>query len=258
MIKQILNISDLRCGYDGKTILKGISFDVKAGEFIGIVGPNGSGKTTLLRAISRLIQIESGEILIAGKKFAALDRKEFAKEVALVPQLIEPIAGFSVFDMVLLGRTPYIDRFKFASEEDYQVVDWAIKEVEIESLKNKEVTELSGGEFQRVVIARALAQEPKLMLLDEPISHLDLRYQVKTLKLLKKIKQQRTVISTFHDLNMAMRFCKRIILFRNGEILADGEPQDVITPENVWKAYRVKVQIKNNPRTKNSSLMFLP
>lgn len=253
-----LEVLDLTCGYNTKIVLKKISFSVKLGEFVGIVGPNGSGKTTLLRALSGLMTLLTGDIKISGVDIKAFSRNELAKHIAFVPQLMEPIEGFSVLDMVLLGRTPHLPRFKFESEEDYQVAKWAIEELQVEEFTNKEVTHLSGGEFQRVVIARALAQEPKIMMLDEPISHLDLRYQIKILKLLKKIKQQRTIIATFHDLNMASRFCQRLILVKNGEILADGMPDEVVTAENIWKAYKVRAQVKKNLRTKHSSLIYLP
>ena len=258
MNAKALEIIELTSGYETKVVLKKVSFEVKLGEFIGIVGPNGSGKTTLLRVLSGLLPALMGEVKVSGTEIKNYVKKDFAKQIAFVPQLMEPIDGFTVLDMVLLGRTPYLERFKFESEEDYQVAKWAIEELQIEEFINKEVTHLSGGEFQRVAIARALAQEPKVMLLDEPISHLDLRYQIKILKLLKKIRQQRTIIATFHDLNMASRFCQRLILMKNGEIIADGPPDQVVTPENIWKAYRVRAQVKKNPRTKNSSLVYLP
>ncbi|MBI5701463.1 ABC transporter ATP-binding protein [Candidatus Saganbacteria bacterium] len=253
-----LEVINLHCGYEDKVVIQGVSFTVKTGEFVGIVGANGSGKTTLLKAITGILPITAGEVKVTAKEMLLFSRKEMATLVAFVPQLMEPIQGFSVLEMVLLGRTPYLGRFEFESEEDYNVAKWAIDELEIGDLSQKDVTQLSGGEFQRVAIARALAQEPKIMLLDEPISHLDLRYQIKILKLLRKIRQQRTVIATFHDLNMASRFCNRLILLKKGELIAAGLPDEVVTAENIWKAYRVRAQVKKNPRTKHASLVFLP
>ncbi|OGC14061.1 hypothetical protein A3J90_01575 [candidate division WOR-1 bacterium RIFOXYC2_FULL_37_10] len=253
-----LEVENLICGYKDKVVIKNLSFTVTAGEFVGIVGPNGSGKTTLLRTISGLLPLTMGEIRLEGGNFKNLTRNELAKTVAFVPQLMEPVEGFSVLDMVLLGRTPYVNRFSFESAEDIQVAKWAIKELQAEEFTDQDVTKLSGGEFQRVAIARALAQEPKILLLDEPISHLDLRYQVKILKLLRKLRQQRTIVATFHDLNMASRFCQKLMLLKKGEIIAYGYPDEVLTAENIWKAYRVKAQVKKNPRTKRASLVFLP
>lgn len=253
-----LEVKNLVCGYNGKPVLQGMEFSIPRGEFVGIVGPNGCGKTTLLRAIVGLLKIKHGEVKISGHNLSTLTRKEIAQKVAFVPQLMEPIEGFTVTDIVMLGRTPYWDRFSFESEEDYQIVKWAIEELKIESLMAKEVAKLSGGEFQRVAIARALAQEPKLLLLDEPISHLDIRYQIRILKLLRKLRQTRTIVATFHDLNMAARFCQKLLLMKNGEIIAFGWPDEVLNPENIWKAYRIKAQVKKNPRTKHARLVFLP
>ena len=253
-----LAVNGLICGYGEKMIINGISFEVKIGEFVGIVGPNGCGKTTMLRAIAGLIKKKNGEVSVYGRNIDQLSRNELAREIAFVPQLMEPVEGFSVIDMVLLGRTPYLDRFEFESDDDYQVAKWAIGELKMESLMEKEVSELSGGEFQRAAIARALAQEPKLMLLDEPISHLDIRQQINILKLLRKIRAQRTIVATFHDLNMAARFCQKLILMKKGEVVAAGWPDEVLTKENIWKAYRVKAEVRKNEKNKHARLILLP
>ena len=161
-------------------------------------------------------------------------------------------------DLVLLGRTPYMDRFSFETEDDKEAAQWAIEELQMTDLKDRYVSELSGGEFQRAAIARALAQEPKVMLLDEPTSHLDIRYQVKLCKLLRKLKVHRSIVATFHDLNLASRFCSRLILLKGGEIIAEGSPDKVITPQNIWKAYRIRVNVQNNPHTKKAKYVLLP
>ncbi|NQU17538.1 MAG: ABC transporter ATP-binding protein [Candidatus Saganbacteria bacterium] len=253
-----LAVKEIVCGYDGLDIIKGVSFEVERGEFVGIVGANGCGKTTLLRALIKLLPVNHGGIEIYGKNLVDMKRKEISQKVALVPQMMEPVKGFTVSEMILLGRTPYFERFSFETEDDHAVKRWVIQELKMEDIADTPVTNLSGGEFQRVAIARALAQEPKLMLLDEPISHLDIRYQVKILKLLRKIRQTRTVIATFHDLNMAARFCQRLILMKNGIILASGKPDEVLTRENIWKAYRIKAEVRTNPKTKHAKLILLP
>lgn len=258
MSSEALNVKDLFCGYGKTDILKGISFEVKRGEFVGIVGANGCGKTTLLKALIGLLPVRRGEIDIYGKKISEMNRKELSRKVALVPQMMEPIKGFTVSEMILLGRTPYFERFSFETEDDHAVKRWVIQELKMEDMADTPVTNLSGGEFQRVAIARALAQEPRLMLLDEPISHLDIRYQVKILQLLRRIRQTRTVIATFHDLNMAARFCQRLILMKNGTIIAAGKPDEVLSRENIWKAYRIKAEVRTNPKTKNAKLVLLP
>jgi iron complex transport system ATP-binding protein len=255
----VLKVERLVCGYDPQNpVIKGGSFSIHDGEFVGIVGPNGSGKTTLLRALIGLLPIFSGLIAVSQHPIEKIERRELAQKIAFVPQLMEPVDGFTVEDLVLLGRTPYLERFSFESDDDHEAARWAIEELKIEGLKDRPVTELSGGEFQRAAIARALAQEPKVLLLDEPTSHLDIRYQVNLCKLLRKLRAHRSVVATFHDLNLAARFCSRIILLKDGEIIADGSPETVITPQNIWKAYRVKVTVKNNPRSKKTRYVLLP
>jgi iron complex transport system ATP-binding protein len=255
----VLKVENLVCGYDAKkAVVNDVTFEVEDGHFVGIVGPNGAGKTTLLRAIVGLLEIRQGSISVGGRNIAHLDRRELARRIAFVPQLMEPVDGFSVEDLVMLGRTPYLDRFSFEQHDDHDAVKWAIEELKIEELRDRQTTELSGGEFQRVAIARALAQEPKIMLLDEPTSHLDIRFQVNICKMLRKLRSHRSIVATFHDLNLASRFCSRLVLMKNGELIAEGPPDQVVTPENIWKAYRIKVSVKKNPTTQKARYVLLP
>ncbi len=255
----VLKVEKLVCGYHPKKpIIKGASFSVPEGHFVGIVGPNGSGKTTMLRAIVGLLAKQEGSIIIGHHRIENLDRRELARRVSFVPQLMEPVEGFTVEELVLLGRTPYFQRFSFESNDDHDAVSWAIDELKIGNLRGRSITELSGGEFQRVAIARALAQEPRILLLDEPTSHLDIRFQVKICKLLRKLRAHRSIVATFHDLNLASRFCSRLVLLKNGELIAEGKPDEVVTPENIWKAYRIKVTVRKNPNTKKARYVLLP
>jgi iron complex transport system ATP-binding protein len=246
----ILQVENLSCGYDGKPVVKGVSFEVKLGDFVGIVGPNGCGKTTLLRALSGIIAPHAGEVKIRKVPLHKLNRREIARKVAFIPQMMEPIPGFTVEDLVLMGRTPYLDRFAFESDDDYDISKWALEELKIEKMAHLPVTSLSGGEFQRVAIARALAQEPQILLLDEPTAHLDLRYQMRILRLLSRIRSTRSIIATFHDLSLAARFCRKMILIKNGEMVAAGKPNEVLTQDNIWNVFRIKAQVKANPRNK--------
>lgn len=255
----VLQVENLVCGYSPqKPILRGISFHIKDGEFVGIVGPNGSGKTTLLRSLVGLLKAQEGSIIIGNHRIENLERRELARRIAFVPQLMEPVEGFTVQDLVLLGRIPYFDRFAFETDDDNEAVKWAIEELKIEKLKDRQIDELSGGEFQRVAIARALAQEPRLLLLDEPTSHLDIRFQVTICKLLRKLRSHRSILATFHDLNLASRFCTKLVLMKNGELIACGHPDEVVTPENIWKAYRIKVQVRKAEKTKKTRYVLLP
>ena len=255
----VLKVEHLICGYDPRRpIINDISFTVDDGQFVGIVGPNGSGKTTLLRAIVGLLPVQHGSITIGNHRIDQIERRELARRIAYVPQLMEPVDGFSVEELVRLGRTPYLDRFAFEGHDDHDAVAWAIEELKMEGLKDRQTTELSGGEFQRVAIARALAQEPRVMLLDEPTSHLDIRFQVNICKMLRRLRSHRSIIATFHDLNLASRFCSRLVLMKNGELIAEGPPDEVVTPENIWKAYRIKVSVKKNPTTQKARYVLLP
>jgi len=255
----VLKVHQLTCGYDAKKpVIKDVSFSVHDGEFIGIVGPNGSGKTTLLRAMAGLLKTGAGSILLGQRQIDALEQREVARKVSFVPQLMEPIDGFSVLEVVMLGRTPHFDRFSFESQKDLTAVEKAMVELKIEGLKDRPVRALSGGEFQRVMIARAMAQEPKALLLDEPTSHLDIRYQLKICRLLQRIRKHHAVVATFHDLNLASRFCSRLVLLKNGELIAEGRPDEVVTAENIWKAYRVKVSVRKNPHTQQARYVLIP
>ena len=245
----MISVEQLTAGYGKKEIIKNITFEAEAGDFIGIVGPNGCGKTTMLKSLLGLIDVFDGSVKVRGKNVLKMKRGDLAKRVAFVPQLMTPIDGFTVEDTVLLGRTPHIKRFAFENDRDYRIANNAIEQLKIESLKDIPVTNLSGGEFQRVAIARALAQNPKIMLLDEPISHLDLRFQLRILRLLRRLRENRVIIATFHNLTMAARFCRKVILLKNGEIIDFGRPKEVFNPDNLKKAYRVNINVRKNPKT---------
>lgn len=246
---ELLRVDSLSAGYKDKQIINNVTFDADIGDFIGIVGPNGCGKTTLLRAISGLIKIHGGEVRIRGKDLKNMGRREIAKRIAFVPQMMEPTEGFTVEDEVMLGRNPFLNRFSFESDKDYKIVKWAIEELKVEELVDVPVNNLSGGEFQRVAVARALAQQPNILLLDEPTSHLDFRFQLRVLRMLRRIREDKLIVSVFHDLNLAARFCRKIILMNKGEILAWGRTDDVITSDNLRKAYRIRLDVRKNPKT---------
>jgi len=245
----VISVESLSAGYENKVVVKNISFEAEIGDFIGIVGPNGCGKTTLLRALLGLIKTYEGTVKIRGKNVLKMRKGDLAKKISFVPQLMEPVEGFTVEDIVMLGRIPHVGRFAFETGKDYRIADDAIEQLKIEKLKDVPVTELSGGEFQRVAIARALAQNPQLMLLDEPISHLDLRFQLRIMRLLRRIRENKCIIATFHDLNMASRFCRKVLLLNKGEMVAFGWPKDILTHENLKQVYRVNVNVRKNPKT---------
>jgi len=246
---EMLKVEALDAGYDENVVIKNVNFDADIGDFIGIIGPNGCGKTTLLRAISGLIHISNGQVKLRGKDIRRISRREIAKRVAFVPQMMVPTAGFTVEETVLLGRTPFIGRFAFETDKDFRIAEKAAQELKVEHLIDTPVTSLSGGEFQRVAIARALAQEPKMLLLDEPTSHLDFKFQIKVLRMLRRLREDKLIIATFHDLNVAARFSRKLMLINKGEVVAFGRSDAVLTTDNLRLAYKMKLEVRKNPKT---------
>lgn len=253
-----LEIEKLNFGYETKTVLKEISFKVKQGEFISIIGPNGSGKSTLLKLLSNIYKPKSGNILIYGRNIKEYKGKELAKKMALVPQNTVIDYDFFVEDIVLMGRYPYIGRFEKEKDKDYHIVDEALKLTNTYYLKNRRINEISGGECQRVIIAKALAQNPDILLLDEPTSHLDINHQMEILRLLKDLNKKRgtTIVLVIHDINLASRYSDRILLLNNGNILGIGQPSEVVNRSNIEKAYNLKVAIERNRIT--DSIYIIP
>ena len=248
-------INNLEFGYGEALILKGISFNVRQGEFISIIGPNGSGKSTLLKTLNRLYSLKSGSIQIDGKDIQSYKNRDMAKKVALVPQDTTLEYDFTVEEVVLMGRHPYKGRFEKEDDEDYNIIYEAMEMTNTLKLKDRLITEISGGERQRVFIAKALAQKPSIILLDEPTSHLDINHQMDILNLLKILNERgTTIILVIHDINMAARYSHEILLLNNGEIQGKGTPEEVITMENIERAYNLNVAIEKNKYTNSTYL----
>ena len=248
-------INNLEFGYGESLVLKGISFNVKSGEFISIIGPNGSGKSTLLKTLNRLYAIKNGSILIDGKDIDYYKSREMAKKVALVPQDTTLDYDFTVEEVVLMGRHPYKGRFEKEDDKDFDIIYEAMEMTNTLILKDRLITEISGGERQRVFIAKALAQKPSIILLDEPTSHLDINHQMDILNLLKTLNDRgTTIILVIHDINMAARYSDEILLLNHGEIQGKGTPEEVITMENIERAYNLKVAIEKNKYTNSTYL----
>lgn len=254
-----LKIENVECRYGSTRVLENLSFEANRGDFIGLIGPNGSGKTTLLRSISSVLKPYVGTVFLDGRDVYSLKTKEVAKNVAVVPQDTSPSTFlFSALEIVLMGRTPHLKWLESEGERDHAIAERAMKFTNTWHLADRLFTELSGGEKQRVIIARALTQEPKVLLLDEPTSHLDINYQVEILDLIKKLREERklTIIAVFHDLNLAARYCDYLILLNQGEIESIGAPEAVLTPENIKRVYHAEVLVKRHPIT--NSLYLIP
>ena len=246
-----LKISGIDCYYGSIKALDNVNFSVREGEFIGILGPNGSGKTTALRAISRTLKPRVGTIFLDDENIYDIENREVAKNVAVVPQEGISTFDFTALDIVLMGRNPYIDRFRQESREDLAIAKRVMELTNTWSFAERPVNELSGGEKQRVIIARALTQEPKILLLDEPTSHLDLSNQLEIMDLIKHLCETKKllIIAVFHDFNLAARYCDSIILLKEGKIVAVGKSDETLTSENVRKVFNVDTIVKKHPVT---------
>lgn len=253
-----IEVHDLCFSYRNGRVLVGVSFTVAAGEILGVIGPNSAGKTTLLRLLSRVLVVEAGRILLFGRDLTAMPKREVAREVAVVPQEFQVAFPFTVEQVVAMGRYPHTHGIGLENPDDRHVVQQVLHETGIVHLAQKYLDQLSGGEKQRVVIARALAQEPRLLLLDEPMAHLDLNHQLEILRLLKRLKAERglTIILVSHDLNAAVECSDRLLLLKSGEVVTAGRPEEVIQPEILEKAYGCPVWVGTDPET--GSIRILP
>ncbi len=241
-----LKINKLSFNYAGNQVLKDVELEVGLGEMLSIVGPNGSGKSTLLKCINRILKIKQNTVLIDDQDASRLNLKELSKIMGYVPQSSTSTFPFTVFDVVLMGRKPYIHWN--LSDRDNEIVAEMLDFLGIGELSMRHFNELSGGEQQKVIIARALAQQPQLLLLDEPTSSLDIKHQLEILCMLKSLTQskERSVIVSIHDLNLASRFSDKILMLKKGCIYAVGKPEDVLTEENIAAVYGIKANVSTS------------
>lgn len=240
----LLEVKNLCCGYDGNDVIHNISFNINRGENISIIGPNGCGKSTILKALANLIEYR-GEIKLDGVEIKKIKRKELAKKVALMSQNSEIYFSYTVFETVALGRYAHIDGiFSSLSNEDKDIVLKCIESVGLLEEKDKLINELSGGQLQRVYLARAFAQEPDILLLDEPTNHLDLKCQIEILDYINKWTKEnnKTVIGVLHDLNLVQMFSKDVILVKEGEIYSSGKAREILNSSKIKDVYKIDIR----------------
>jgi len=253
-----LSIDGVECRYGSVKILENVSLSVQEGDFVGILGPNGSGKTTLLRSVSRTLKPFRGTILLDKTDVYSMKSVELAKHMAIVPQESNIGFSFSALDIVLMGRNPHMKRFQMESEKDMSIVKKAMIRTNTWHLADRPINELSGGEKQRVVIARALAQEPQVLLLDEPLTHLDMVNQLEIMDLVKElcVKEHLIVLAVIHDLNLAARYCNSALLLKDRRVFAAGTLDEVLTSENIKSVFQVDAIVKKSLVT--NSLYIIP
>jgi iron complex transport system ATP-binding protein len=247
-----LRLKQVSLGYGRQTILNDISLEAMPGEVLGIIGPNGSGKSTLIRGMTRLLAPSSGQIFIDGNTIDQLKHNELARLIAVVPQNAVLPELFTAIEVVLMGRTPHLGLFRYESNQDLVIVQKAMETTKTNHLAERRIGELSGGEKQRLVIARALAQEPKIILLDEPTAHLDINYQVETLELIRQLcrKQNLVVVIALHDLNLAAQYCDRLVMLSHGKIYTQGTPETVVNAQTIKEVYGANVYVYPHPVNK--------
>jgi len=244
-----LEARDLTCAYDSRCVLADLSLATCTGQVLALIGPNGAGKTTLLRALARLLKPQSGVVLLADRNLWKLTSRSVARHLALAPQAAGMDWPLTVEQVVQLGRSPHRGWLLPFSADDWEAVERALEETGLQNLRSRKVTDLSGGEQRRVILARTLAQEPKVLLLDEPTAYLDLAYQTSILELVWTLAHRDglTVVITLHDLNQAAICADRLALLAKGRVLAVGDPETVLTPAHLEEAYGVPVVVTRHP-----------
>jgi iron complex transport system ATP-binding protein len=247
----VLEALALTLGYDGEPVVREVSFTLARGQFLGLVGPNGSGKSTVVRALSRVLPPSRGQVLLDGVDVQRMRARELARRLAVVRQEAAVGFDFTVREVVLMGRAPHLSRFGLERSRDYEVAEECMALTTTAAFADRPITSLSGGERQRCMIARALAQEPGVLLLDEPTAHLDINHQIEILDLARRLTSQRSLATmvVLHDLNLASQYCDQLILLADGRVMAHGSPREVVDEGHIRAAYGADVQVRLHPTT---------
>ena len=240
-----IQTDNIQVSFGSKTILQDISLAIQDKEFVGIIGPNGSGKSTFLKCLYRVLQPNGGKIFFDGTEMSSLSHRDTALKMAVVAQHSTVNFDFSVLEMVLMGRSPYKGLLDRDQLDDYEIARHALAQVGLSDFESRNFNTLSGGEQQRVILARALAQRTECLVLDEPTNHLDIKYQLELMTIVKRLDA--TVVSAIHDLNLAAIYCDRIIALKDGHIVCSGTPQDVLSPDTIRHIYGVSAMVQTLP-----------
>ena len=247
MIK--LEVANLSLAYGRNVVMRDLTFRVMPGEMVGLIGPNGSGKSTIIKALSGVLSPYSGKIFLDGKDVTRISRRELATLVGVVPQMPLLPSAFTAFEIVLMGRNPHIGLFQYEGPREIATTWQAIEKTATQTLAERRISELSGGEIQSLLIARVLAQETKAILLDEPTANLDIGRQVEILNLIKNLCRENNlaILAALHDLNLAAQYCDRLVLLNNGRTHAEGTPGEVITAQNIADVYGAENCVYTHP-----------
>jgi iron complex transport system ATP-binding protein len=254
----MIRVSNASFGYGRTFHLQNLSFEMHKGAFWGVIGPNGSGKSTLLKLISKVFKPEAGTIEVDGRNLKSYALTDLAKKMAVVGSEAQFSFPYLVQDVVLMGRIPFVGRLSVHTEQDDQIVDSAMRKTETWSYRDRYIHELSSGERQRVLLARALAQEPEILLLDEPTAHLDLHYEVEIFQILQALneKEHLTILTVSHNLNLMAEFCHNLILMEAGKCRNVGKPAEILTSEILRAVFRIDCRIEANPFSKSPAIFL--
>jgi iron complex transport system ATP-binding protein len=255
-----IEVRDISVGYYHQEILREVTFQAAPGEMVGIIGPNGCGKSTIIRALTHIIPLYKGIILLDGKDINSIPRQKLARIIGVVPQIPLLPSSFTAFEVVMMGRNPHLGLLQSEGLKEREIVRRAMEKTMTLALANRRVSELSGGEIQCLLIARVLVQETKAILLDEPTASLDIGRQVEILNLIKNLCRENnlTVVAALHDLNLAAQYCERLVLINKGQVQAQGTPTEVITPRNITEVYGIDNCVYNHPANGLPSILINP
>lgn len=252
----MLDVINVDVKISKKEIVHDVSFDVEDGDFVGIIGPNGSGKSTMLKSIYRVLKPSAGEIIIAGEDVLKTSMRESALKTAVVAQHNYYNFDFSVMDVVMMGRAPHKQAMEMDNEEDREIARDALSKIGMLDKADRDFYTLSGGEQQRVILARALAQQTPFLILDEPTNHLDIKYQLQLMDTIKDLDL--TVLCALHDLNIAGAYCNKLVMMKDGRVRAIGTPEEILTPELIEEVYGVKATVERHPETGLLNIVYHP
>jgi len=254
----MIKFENVTLAYRNQEVIKNLSLDFEAGEFCALIGPNGAGKSTLLKSVVKFLEPTTGKIFLDEKPLTLWKHKKLAQRIALIPQDFQLQFDYKVQDLVLTGRFPYLGYWQNYSQKDRQIVEKILRELDLFSMRNKMFSQLSGGEKQRVSIARALVQETEIILMDEAFANLDINHQLEIMKILSQInrEQKKLVILVSHNLNLASDYCERIIMLKEGKLIADGSPHEIINMKTIKKLFDAEFDIIENPISHRPNLVY--
>jgi cobalamin transport system ATP-binding protein len=257
-MKKIINVKNLGLSYQTKSVIKDLSLSFDTGEFCALLGPNGAGKSTLLKALIGFLKPDAGEILVDGKNLRSWSQQDLAKVISLIPQDFQLQFDYTVEEIVTMGRFPYLGYWQKYSKKDRNIVSDILEQLDLLTMKGEQYSQLSGGERRRVSIARALAQQTDILLMDEAFANLDINHQLEIMQLLSKInlEHKKMIILVSHNINLSSEYCQRIVMMKQGKILADGTPAEIITQEILEQVYDAKLEIIQNPISKKPNLIY--